>query len=182
MKCKLLTLAGLFTLPFLLPPSLQAADVSKLYRPETDKANGEVIRNEDDTAWDGEYASHNKEYNPIFIAPTSDIQGDRIHIWARMRGYAVQVKAGMKGGAQVELGWTWDKPAEWKWLKLGSYDQEQLGESVIIIRGPDAAPNAGIDAVLLTSDPALDPSTLDHEALKAAVQATEKKSAPGDYR
>ncbi|MEI8340479.1 MAG: hypothetical protein WCH43_02955 [Verrucomicrobiota bacterium] len=153
---------------------------SHLFRPATDKANGEVVRNEDDTAWGGEYASNSKPYNPIFIGEIATVTGDPIIVWARLRGFAVQTKGIAESGNQTELSWNWEKPKDWKWVKLGSYTRAQLGKSLLIIRGPDADANAGINVVLFTTDPNLNPDGLTEKDLAAKVKAdaTPANTAP----
>jgi len=158
-----ITLLGSSTLAF-------SQTTNHLFRPAEEKANGEVVRNEDNTAWGGEYASNSKPYNPIFIGDIATVTGDPIIVWARIRGFAVQIKGIADSGNQTELSWNWEKPKDWKWVKLGSFTRAQLGKSVLIIRGPDADTNAGINLVLLTTDPNLNPDGMSEKDLTSKIK------------
>ncbi len=139
----------------------QAADLptTVLIQPETNKANGDVIRGEDDPALGGEFVTHKEAYNPIFSSNLSEVGGDPIIVWARVKGMAIQLK-GVTGESQKEFEWNWDASDTWKWVRVGQHTREEFGDGILIIRGPDAAEGAGLDAVILTSEPSIDPATL----------------------
>ncbi|MDX2080278.1 MAG: hypothetical protein SFU53_05795 [Terrimicrobiaceae bacterium] len=156
-------LAAVFLLACTLP-SVSAAE-SLVVQPEVEKVNDDVMRQLDDNALGGEYVIHRGDYQPLASIRVEEVEGDPLVVWARLRGVAVQLKT-IVDGQQKERNWSWAKPADWTWVKLGSVPRADAGEAFLIIRGPGAKENAGLDAVLVTSDGQLDPSALSPEELE----------------
>lgn len=136
-----------------------------LIQPEIRKVNDDVMRQLDDDALGGEYVFHMSEYHPLFFSSMDVVDGDPVIVWARLRGMGVQAKA-IRGDSQEELNWNWESPASWKWVKLGEYARETMGDGILLIRGPNASEGAGLDAVILTSDGNFLPDNLSSEELE----------------
>ena len=131
--------------------------VNFLLQAEDLRANDDVIRYEDDDALGGEYVSRHEPYEPLIVIPAKSVEVDPVVVWVRTRGMGLQLKLIQKDG-QVEQEWKWDAPAQWKWVRMGSFSVTELGQGFLIISAPDKAERAGIDAVLLSGDTTFDPN------------------------
>ncbi len=122
---------------------------------------GEV--KEDATASGGKYVRVAGEYLPLIFARVPP-SGDAFTVWARLRGTQAQLK-GTPGGVQKEYEWSWDKPADWKWVRFGRHARVELGNEVVIIRGSGAAGAAdGMDCLVFAADDAWRPDAPDGAA------------------
>ena len=120
-------------------------------------AQGEV--HADKTARKGKFVSRNGAYQPIFTAAVPALTGPEITVWARYRGVSLQLKSLGADGVQTERQWVYETPKTFHWRSLGRYKREGLGAKVLIIRGPNAADDAGLDAVCFASAADFDPNT-----------------------
>lgn len=147
-------IATLLCLP-LLGDSCAAQVDSTAIRIEAETApRGEVKT--DDAASGKKYVRVSGDYQPLMDAPVPKT-GDTFTIWARLRGTSAQLK-GNPGGAQKEYEWSWDKSADWKWVRFGRHTRAELGDSVLLIRAAGAVgENEGVDCLVFTTDDAFDP-------------------------
>jgi hypothetical protein len=131
-----------------------------LVEAENAELNTADVKVLDDAAADGgKYGAGKGDYQPIVMIDLPTIVAPRVSIWVRNRGQAIQLKGLLADGNQADLNWDWSKPAEWKWINLGTYERERVAAGLLIIRAPDSAANAGIDAVIVTSDLAFRPQS-----------------------
>lgn len=115
--------------------------------------NGAKIER-DAKALGGEYVSQAQDYHPIFTQPVPNT-GDTFTIWARGRGHGICLKSKSAEGTQRELKWLFRWPAEeWTWRCFGTYRRDELGDAILFIRQPNAEVGAGLDAVIISSNPA----------------------------
>lgn len=114
---------------------------------------------EDAKALGGSYTMHPKDFNPVFKVETPS-GATEYTIWVRARGVGLQLKAAPSsdGGSQEELKWIWKIGDDWGWKSFGKFPVDKLGASIVIIRGKNPKENAGLDAVILSSNPAFDPT------------------------
>lgn len=141
-------------------PSLaqDAAPGIILLEAEDQAVNKASVRRVDDPAASGgRFVVSGADYNPLFAADNPAIETTRLSYWVRVRGVSVQLKSAAADGTQTELKWSWEKSDEWKWVHLGTYDRAQLGVGFIIIRGPSPRAGAGLDAVIISTDPDFKP-------------------------
>lgn len=132
---------------------------------------------DDKDASGGKYVSVMGEYQPLLTADVPKT-GDPFTVWARIRGTQAQLK-GTPGGSQKEYEWSWDKPAEWKWVRFGRHTRAELGDSIVIIRGAGAAGEKdGIDCLVFAADDAFKPDSPDSTAFLANFEKAPEKSAP----
>ncbi len=110
---------------------------------------------EKDAAALGEaYVTQSQDYHPLFVHPVPE-NGETFTLWARGRGHGICLKSKFAEGAQRELKWLFKWPAEeWTWRCFGTYRRDELGEAIVLIRQPNAADGAGLDAVVISADPA----------------------------
>ena len=113
----------------------------------------------DSGASGGRYVSQDGAYQLMIVTPLP-AEGDAFTVWARVRGVAMQLKGVYADGSQHELNWEWDKPNGWKWVSFGKHTRAELGAKLLLMRAPDAAPNAGLDAVVITTDDTFTPERL----------------------
>ncbi len=95
----------------------------------------------------GKAVTSDKEWEPMFEVATPK-EGDGLEIHVRHKGGPLQLKA-VVGGQQKELQWIWDQPNDWKWSSFGKFTREQLGSSLLIIRGGKMEQNPMIDCVVI---------------------------------
>ena len=107
-------------------------------------------------------------------------------------GHGICLKSKSPEGKQRELKWLFNWPTdEWTWRCFGTFRRDELGEAIVLIRQPNAAPGAGLDAVVISADPdylppgATAPKTADKQAKpkpkREAGAATEETAAlPGE--
>lgn len=115
---------------------------------------GQIVA--DANASGGKYVAGGGDYRPLLVAPLPT-GGDTWTVWARVRGTSVQLKGVAGDGKQREFAWAYDKPALWVWETLGRHTRAELGDKVLLIRGPGAGAGAGLDAVVLAADANFDP-------------------------
>lgn len=134
-----------------------AADVVLIQAESTVEGTGaEVLA--DDSALGGSYTMSNREWKPVFklAMPTG---ADSYTVWIRARGVALQLKAAETGSCEQKgVKWNWKPSATWAWKSYGTYPASDLGAEITIIRGQEAADDAGLDAVIIASDPGFDPT------------------------
>ncbi len=107
----------------------------------------------DPDALGGAYVAQPGDYRPLFTQALP-ADGDTFTIWARGRGHGICLKSQAPGGKQSEIKWLFNWPeAEWTWRCFGTYRRDELGESIVLIRQPNAEPGAGLDAVVISADP-----------------------------
>ena len=127
----------------------------------------------DPAASGGKYVSVAGDYQPLVTAPVPAGTADAAFtIWIRRRGLSSQLK-GTPGGSQKELRWLFDKPARFEWASFGRFRRSELGDTVVIIRGPgkdaDEA-SAGVDAVLFAAHSGFDPNKPPRNTAPVAVR------------
>ncbi len=144
-----------------------------------------------DEASGASYVAQPGDYLPLFTAPLP-AEGESFTIWARGRGHGICLKSKSAEGKQRELKWLFNWPAdEWTWRCFGTFRRDELGEAIVLIRQPNAAPGAGLDAVVVSADPdylppgATAPETAQKQAKpkpkREAGAATEETAAlPGE--
>ncbi len=113
----------------------------------------------DPDASGGKYVAQEGAYQPLILT-TLPPSGDSFVVWARVRGVAVQLKGIAADGSQHDLNWVWDKPQEWQWVSFGRHTRAEMGAKFLLMRAPDAAPEAGLDAVVLATEDSFTPDTL----------------------
>ncbi|MEO0515551.1 MAG: hypothetical protein AAF086_09730 [Planctomycetota bacterium] len=94
---------------------------------------------------DGQAVTSDRAWEPVFV--TSDL-GDwtgKAKVWVRHAGGPINLKA-QTGSSQTELAWVWSAPDAMTWSAFGTFNREQLGEGVVIIRSDKGSPM--IDAVV----------------------------------
>jgi hypothetical protein len=112
----------------------------------------------DGDALEGSYAMNDRDYNPVFKMDTPT-GAESYTIWIRARGTGLQLKAAPEAGqSQKELKWIWKPGKTWTWKSYGTFPAADLGAQIVIIRGKEPADDAGLDAVIITSDPGFDPT------------------------
>ncbi len=119
-------------------------------------AGAEILADGD--ALEGSYTMSDKDYNPLFqmATPTG---ADSYTIWIRARGVGLQLKtAETVGGKQKGVKWSWKPGTTWTWKSYGTYPAAELGAEITIIRGREPSDDAGLDAVIISSDPGFDPT------------------------
>ncbi len=120
------------------------------------EAQGKIVA--DKTALGGKFTARDGDYQPIFLAAVPAGIGPEITLWARYRGVSLQWKSVAGDGKQTEHPWAYDAPKTFQWRSLGRYRREELGAKVLIIRGPNAAEGAGLDAVCFADRADFDPN------------------------
>jgi hypothetical protein len=129
----------------------------QLVEAESEQNRADIRRVADPAASGGVFVHAPKDYAPVFRAYVP-AKGDSFTIWVRHRGHAVQLKTFEPDGiTQIEHAWAWHKGSEWKWSKLGTFSRITLGSEILLIRGPGATADAGLDAVIFSTDPAFVP-------------------------
>ncbi|NJL30666.1 MAG: hypothetical protein HC898_02995 [Phycisphaerales bacterium] len=96
----------------------------------------------------GKAVTSGKEWEPIFALPLP-AEGQRFEIHFRHLGGPIQLKS-VIDGKQKEHNWIWDQPEQWKWSSFGTYTREQLGTSIVLIRGGKTTIEPVLDCVVLT--------------------------------
>jgi hypothetical protein len=133
---------------------LAAADFVHLVEAEDRESNrASVAISAAADASGGSYVNNPSSYNPLFTGDWPAEEAERLTIWARVRRHAIQLKTTSEDGKQTEFSWNWSRPAEWRWVNLGTHERAKLGVGFLIIRGADAPEGAGLDAVIVTNDP-----------------------------
>ncbi|MBC8009061.1 MAG: alpha-L-arabinofuranosidase [Burkholderiales bacterium] len=141
-------LAGLLDLPPVGP--LTAA-----YHAPDIATNGATIRPLPD-AIRGTAVIQTRDYHTLAFAKLPP-QGDPLSVYVRYRALALQFKV-RKGDTQEELPWNWDRKDEaFGWRLAGTYSRAMLGEGLAVISAPNPPAHAGLDAIVITGDPALRP-------------------------
>jgi hypothetical protein len=138
--------------------SLAADEDPMLIQAESsaDDLGAEVLSDGD--ALQGSYAMNSRDYNPVFKMETPS-GAESYTIWIRARGTGLQLKAAPEaGGSQKELKWIWKPGKTWTWKSFGTFPAADLGAQIVIIRGKEPADDAGLDAVIISSDPGFDPT------------------------
>ena len=90
-------------------------------------------------------------------------------VWVRYRGFAVQLKGVDSKGTQNGLNWLWKRPSTFKWASFGAHTRTELGDKILVIRGPNSRAKSGIDAVVVTTDPNFNPDKAYPELTKQTV-------------
>jgi hypothetical protein len=166
-----------FSLFALLLCALPAgADV--LIEAEANPTAGDLKIIADTTASGGKAVSMPRDWNPVVKAPLP--QGEAFSLWIRYKGGAVQLKS-TPGGAQKELKWLWDNPAQLEWKSVGRFTREQLGEEIIVIRGGGGAQGPVVDALFITTDEKAQPPIIKASdvPVEAAVALGMIEAPPG---
>jgi hypothetical protein len=128
-----------------------------LFEAESITADGVVAESAPD-ALGGRFVTQARDYNPLVTFSLPTLPSREVHVWARIRGYAVQLKTAPPGSpGMMEHSWNWSRPATWRWIQLATLQGENRTGTAMVIRAPTAPAGAGLDAVLVTSDAALDP-------------------------
>ncbi len=145
-----------------------------LFEAEDIPGAGDAKR-EDPTARGGAYTHNPRAWNPVvmFDVP-ADV--DSATVWVLRRGGPFLAK-GTPGGTQADLAWNYDKPADWAWHNFGTYSRAQLGDKIVVIRGGTLAEDAGIDTVILSSDPTFNPKILGASAAPKKTAAAPSAAA-----
>lgn len=138
----------------LAPVSARADDAYTLVEAEA-SPQGTVVA--DASCSGGKYVHRDGDYQPVIFAPVPK-DGDSFILWARVRGEALQLKGVAEGGKQTDLNWVYDKPDEFAWESFGRHTRAELGAQALLIKGPGANGNSGLDAVVFTSSDAFDPN------------------------
>lgn len=131
---------------------------------EDERANGDVIVRDQPGCFGGSYATTGRDWNPVFSCNVPEESGN-YRIFVRARGYNMILKAMDEAGAQHQLKAVFQVPATWSWIDFGSFSREQLRRNLWLIRSAGGSQDAGIDAVILTTDPEFHPDKLSPEAM-----------------
>lgn len=99
------------------------------------------------------YVNNPTGYLPLFNGDWPAQEAAHLTVWARVRGHAIQLKSVDADKKQTEHGWSWARPAAWRWVNLGTHERAILGVGFVIIRAADGPADAGLDAVIVTNDP-----------------------------
>jgi xylan 1,4-beta-xylosidase len=111
---------------------------------------------EDAAASGGKAVSMPREWQPLLSTALPE-RGDEWTVWIHHKNGPLLTKIATKDG-QKELKWLYDKPADWKWTKVGRYKRDQLGERVLVIRGgKQNGPDAILDCIVFLDDDAAVP-------------------------
>ena len=121
---------------------------------EANPTAGDMKIIEDDTASGGKAVSIARDWQPLFKADVP--AGEAFTIWVRYKGGAILAKK-TPDGKQSDLKWSYKKPAQLEWVKLGRYTREELGEQLLIIRGGGGGQGPILDAVAFATDEDYDP-------------------------
>ncbi len=164
----LLSLAALFTASLLSSSSaLSAAEITRrdqLPAPDArtavklaaeHPAAGDLVIAPDAAALAGRYLRVPQGYRPMIFGSLPP-EGDPLLIWVRYRAAALQMKI-LEGDAQRETPWNWDTKDAFGWRSLGPFSREFLSDGILFIGAPTDNPAAGIDALVITADPAIRP-------------------------
>ncbi len=153
----------------------------------TPESSGQV-RTPDVAALGGDLVRRSSPYQPIAFCPVPP-EGDPLHVWVRYRGLALQAKR-VVDGKQQELPWNWDRQdAAIAWRREGVYKRSDLGTGVLYIHAPEPAANGGLDAILITGDPAIRPdgsaqpigiANVDDATVRLASPPPEETATPGE--
>jgi Glycosyl hydrolases family 39 len=146
----------------------QAAPQTSLVEAEANPP-GQVIT--DSSASGGKYVTSQQAYQPLASAPLPSGVEEPIMVWVRYRGVAVQLKGIAADGSQKELNWLWDRPSTFRWASFGSHSRAELGNKILVIGGPDRLEKAGVDALVLTTDPNFNPYAAAPEPTTPPVDA-----------
>jgi hypothetical protein len=97
------------------------------------------------------------DYKPLLHVSLPP-QGDPLSVWVRHRGLALQMKSVAPDGSQQEFPWNWNRHEDaFAWRLVGTYSRAALGAKVLFIHAPNAPDTAGLDAFVITGDPAVRP-------------------------
>jgi xylan 1,4-beta-xylosidase len=135
---------------------LPAQAVEMRVEAEANPIAGDLKIIEDAAASGGKAVSMAREWQPL-LAATLPEKGDEWTLWMHHKNGPLLAKTATKDG-QKDLKWIWDKPAGWKWTKLGRFNRAALGERVLIIRGgKQDGPDAILDCIAFIDDDAAVP-------------------------
>jgi len=167
----MITIKNLF-LPAIIGTFLAGAAMANITEAEFSPGNSSIKAESE--ARGGNYTTA-KGWNPLFVGNLPP-EGDTFTVWARFRGTRLCLKSVDESGAQTELKWIFKSPETWTWESFGTFTRAQLGERFLIIRNPEGAENAGLDAVAVSPVPDFDPNDPD----KKLAPANERKQGEAD--
>jgi Glycosyl hydrolases family 39 len=175
---KRLSFMAAIALLFFWPTAAQAAPQTSLVEAETTPP-GPVIN--DSSASGGKYVASQQAYQPLAFAPLPSGVEEPVTVWVRYRGVAVQLKGMAADGSQKDLNWLWDRPSAFRWASFGAHSRAELGNKILVIGGPDRLEPAGVDALVVTTDPnfnpdAAEPTTPPGKAVPTEVQVDWEKT------
>jgi len=142
-----------------LPFIARCAD-PMVIEPEDKPYNGDVQVEPEEGTMGGSYVRTEKAYGPLFSLEVPEGK-EPLTIWVRARGQALCLKAVAEDNSQTELKWLFKMPEVWTWRSFGTFDRADLKFRIAIIRNPQGTEDAGLDAVILSSDPSFDPNHSD---------------------
>lgn len=147
-------------------PPLAQAQPTRI-EAETKLAAGDLKIIESAEASGGKAVSMPRDWNPLFSgAPPA--KGDEFTIWVRYQNKPVLLKSSTQSG-QKDLQWLWDSPEKLTWKRAGRWKREEIGDSLIVIRGGDGGEGPILDAIEYSIDDAYDPN-------KATTKVAKPKS------
>lgn len=148
-------LIPLFFLAF--SPIAQAVDSPPVPKENTvalfgnDSAHDSAEIRDDSSAYRGACIVPKTPYGRIATAMLPE-DGNPLHIWARYRNLALQMKT-RKGDETLVFPWSWARhKAEFAWRKIGSFAREEIGDSIYLIHDPNFDETSGLDALVITAD------------------------------
>jgi Glycosyl hydrolases family 39 len=103
---------------------------------------------DDAAASGGKFVENAKDWQPLMNLSTPADASARVTIHIRHKGGPIQLKTTDAAGKQTDRSWVWDKPAEWKWSKIGTFNKADLGEKFLLMRGGGGGTIA-LDAIVL---------------------------------
>jgi len=105
----------------------------------------------------GNAAIARKAYSPVAVVDLPP-QGDPLSVWLRYRGLALQVKSIDAAGNKQDFPWNWDRQEDgFAWRLVGTYSRATLGEKLQLIHDKKTTDESGLDAIVITGDPAVQP-------------------------
>ncbi len=97
-----------------------------------------------------EYVTATKDWKSLVEVPVPD--GEGFSVWVRYRGMPICLKRyDAEAGKAQELAWLHSRPPEWTWKSFGDFTTEELGQTVLIMRGRNAEPTGGVDAIVFAA-------------------------------
>lgn len=136
----------------------QAADPPPVPKENTvalfgnDSAHDSAEIRDDSSAYRGACIVPKTPYGRIATATIPE-NGNPLHIWARYRNLALQMKT-RKEDETLVFPWSWARhKAEFAWRKIGSFAREEIGDSIYLIHDPNFDETSGLDALVITADP-----------------------------
>lgn len=124
------------------------APAGLLIEAESARKSGKVI--DDAQASGGKAVTHSGAWQPLFAAPLP-AGSDELTLWIRYKDGPIQLKK-VVDGKQSDMRWLFEAPGAYKWATFGRFSRDELGESIVVIRGGAGKGDPKIDCVVFASD------------------------------